>query len=274
MSREPLPSVYVGDRTLLVHTTWGFHLYCPSQEMSITPHLALHGTFETPLANFLIRHLAKGDSVLDVGANIGVFTVLAGFLVGTEGHVLAVEPVPHHLSFLRRNVMTNWLGPRTKVIASAAGHESGELVIRANDRWGGLASAKTVGDEELTVGVIDEGSYDISVPIDRVDALVAGDDRVWSCVKIDVEGFEYQVLSGMADLMHSGRVKAVVFECIAFRMKDDWGPFCQLLRAYEMKGWTFAVLTDEGEQAVPVSLIVDHGYLYHVLMRSPATRGA
>ncbi|WP_226345352.1 FkbM family methyltransferase [Agilicoccus flavus] len=260
-------AVYVGDGRLLVQTVWGFHLYCPSREMSIVPHLALSGSFENELASYLMTAVKPGDTVIDIGANIGVFTTLLGHLVGSEGQVLAFEPVLENYMFLRDNVESNWLGQRVSTHRMALGDANGEIRIKSDPRWGGLSSAMTVDDGTMTMGVGDDTSHVEQVDCFVLDDIIEGVDDI-SLVKIDVEGAELRVFRGMLGLLRANRVARVVFECIAPRMKSDWKPFVSLLNGLENDGWTFSLLGSAGTSPVPatVSAIAAHGYLYHVLM--------
>lgn len=104
-----VPSVYIGDGRILVRTIWGFHVYADARELSITPQLALNGAFELPLARWLMNHVRQGEVTVDVGANIGLFSVFMGHLVGDGGRVYSYEPVPETYELLQDNVESNWL---------------------------------------------------------------------------------------------------------------------------------------------------------------------
>ncbi|WP_052466511.1 FkbM family methyltransferase [Mobilicoccus massiliensis] len=262
-------AVYVGEGRLLVTTAWGFHLYCPSREMSIVPQLVASGKFERELADFLISSILPGDVVVDIGANIGVFTTMLGHLVGDKGRVFAFEPVSANFDFLRDNVESNWLGPRVSLHQCAIGDSNELEYIKSHPCWGGLASVGSVGTSQMTTGVSGRGSYIEQTQVFRLDDILEGDGEL-ALVKIDVEGHELRVFRGMSQLLADRRIRAVVFECIASRMGDDWRPFVSLLAELAKDGWTFSILRGERQgESVSVEDVAAHGHLYHVLMRRP-----
>ncbi len=69
--------------------------------------IAAQGVWEPNLSNFIVSRLRHGDTFVDVGANIGYYTLLAARCVGREGAVVAIEPLPTALGELRRNTEIN-----------------------------------------------------------------------------------------------------------------------------------------------------------------------
>jgi FkbM family methyltransferase len=135
----------------------------------------------------------RADVVWDVGANVGVYTRLCLERVGNEGHVVAVEPVPSNAARLRE------LGPpeRLTVIEAALATTDGRmsLVVSGKD---GETSSLGDGPDALTVRVA------------RGDTLVTEGVPRPQIVKIDVEGFEGDVLDGMPDALSS--VRSLIIE--------------------------------------------------------------
>jgi FkbM family methyltransferase len=125
--------------------------------------------------------LRPGDTFVDVGANVGYYSVLASRIVGSTGTVLAVEPQPAALSMLALNG-TGRESPIT-VVAVGASDETGSSQL-----W-----VRPEGDKSsLSPG---GSATPVSVPLDTLDHLCAGLSRV-TLLKIDVEGHELQVLRG------------------------------------------------------------------------------
>lgn len=132
----------------------------------------------------LAQHLKPGDIAIDIGANVGAYTLFMAGLVGPSGRVIAVEPQPSVLGRLRENVAFN---PELTVTiaATALGATEGEVVFEtnaANEGEGRMAKAP--------------GAAGVTVPLTTLDALLAreGVTRL-AAMKIDVEGAEPQVLS-------------------------------------------------------------------------------
>ncbi len=101
------------------------------------------GINEWPVQKWLAANLHSGDVVYDVGANVGFFTVLAARLVGTEGHVVAFEPVPDNAAAVRHNVALNKMTQVT-VLQQAVSDDVGEGKLLLAYYSGG-SSLDTVG---------------------------------------------------------------------------------------------------------------------------------
>ena len=136
-----------------------------------------------------------GDTVLDIGANIGVTAVISGVLVGS-GRVVAIEPVPETFLHLEANTAAAGLGNITCVPAAIGDHEGTvDLVTRAGSNF-----AAFVGYEDVLDRYTDYAAYPARVM--TVDRLVEelGLDRV-DVMKIDVEGYELEALRGAASTL-------------------------------------------------------------------------
>ena len=82
--------------------------------------LILDKTWQPALTRRMLETLEPGSLFVDVGANIGLFTILAAARVGRGGRVFAYECNPELLSFLERNVEMNWFSDRVRVVPKAA----------------------------------------------------------------------------------------------------------------------------------------------------------
>ena len=145
---------------------------------------------------FIRRYLRPGDTVVDVGANVGSITLSAATLVGPGGEVLSIEAHPRTFQFLKQNIALNRCGNVTAV-HTAVGDKPG--TVRFTDR---------MCDDQNAVSTAGGG---IEVPVQRLDDLVSF-ERV-NLLKIDVEGFELFVLRGAAEVLK--RTDCVFFESCA-----------------------------------------------------------
>jgi hypothetical protein len=101
---SPLPSVAVGGGRLLVRTPWGSPLLARADDLTATPRLGVHGVYEPGILPSLERLLRSGDAAVDIGANVGLFTLRMAEVVGPSGRVVAVETDPDLHAVLIDNV--------------------------------------------------------------------------------------------------------------------------------------------------------------------------
>lgn len=95
-------------KSFIVKTIYGFKLFIkPNIDNGLEKTIYYHGTYERGFAEFLKQNLKKGDIFIDVGANIGLFTLLSSKLVGNVGRILSFEPNPEIFEQLEVNVNLN-----------------------------------------------------------------------------------------------------------------------------------------------------------------------
>jgi FkbM family methyltransferase len=243
-SAQPLHGTYVGNNRVLVRAVWGGRLLVPGDDLSHLPELVSNGIYDVPLTTFIQREIKPGDTVVDVGANIGIFTVLAGYQVWESGRVIAYEANPHNVEVLRDNVSLNWLSDRIQIVPKAAGREPGRLPFLAPRRFGGSGSLQPV--EHLLVTEDRRDTVDrLEVDVEALDIQLENLNRI-DLIKIDVEGGEEQVFAGMERLLGSGAVRRVSFELARDWLGADWAPFAERLRGLAAGGWAFATIPNSG----------------------------
>jgi FkbM family methyltransferase len=242
---------YVGNGRVLVGPVWGGRLLLPSDDLTLMPELMTDGTYDVPFTAFLQRSVNPGDTVFDIGANVGLFTLLMAFQVWEFGRVVAYEANPRIVELLRDNVSMNWLNDRVEIVPKGAAATTGELKFIAPRRFSVTGSLRPVEHllvNEDRVDTLDE----ITVPVEPLDVQVGRFERI-DLIKIDVEGAEEQVFAGMTQLLESGVVRRVSFEVASEYMGDDWERFTNRLRDLHARGWQFATISTDGE-AVPIEL--------------------
>jgi FkbM family methyltransferase len=164
-------------------------------------HVLRHGNFAQAEVETARACLQPGDVAVDVGANVGLFTVPLALAVGPGGRVLAVEPLPENVERLETNLHRNGLGNVT-VVSAAAGSQDGavQLQVAADSAFSSVAAVT----KYRVVGAL-------RVPCRRLDSLwdELGRPRV-ALVKIDVEGAELSVLDGAQEMLRSSRPTLLV----------------------------------------------------------------
>ncbi|ABL79111.1 FkbM family methyltransferase [Thermofilum pendens] len=159
---------------------------------------------EGPVDEFIRSALSPGDVFVDVGANVGYYTLL-GVLRGAR--VVAMEPVPQTVAVLKANLRLNGFSGVIVVDKCAWSTRGRVTLFVPSGRYYGLSSA--YHDRGV------KGSL-VGVEAVRLDDVLRGFDRI-RLVKLDVEGAEYDVLKGMESVLE--RVDFIVVE-VSRRAKD------------------------------------------------------
>lgn len=158
---------------------------------------------------FVLHALREGDVFVDVGANVGTYTLLAAGVVGCR--CIAIEPVASSFEQLVDNLCLNQVLQRVDAHRVAVGNERGSICI--TDQQG--AMNRVVGLNRCAAKVPTN-----LVPMRTLDELVSG--KAATIIKIDVEGFEPEVVAGAMQTLRSSSVLAVLMEtnCRAGRNED------------------------------------------------------
>ncbi len=206
LARAGQQAVYLGDDTALCRVL-GKHLcYVDTRDRALAPHLLLNGCWEPWITLAIGRLLRPGMICIDVGANLGYFTLLMADLVGPAGAVVAFEPNPRLCGLARSSLYASGFRDRTCLSEFAAADRDGAVVELSFD------AALPMN------GTIVGGSRPGSTPVKtvRLDTACGGLPRL-DLVKIDVEGAEEAVWDGMQDLLDRHAGACVVLEWNAQR---------------------------------------------------------
>jgi FkbM family methyltransferase len=149
---------------------------------------------------------SPGQTVVDIGANVGVFSLWAASRIGPTGRLISAEPHPLSYRYLERNLAP--FAPFARPVQTACGASEGELELHYVPGRLSVSSFEPRPDR----------TGHVRVPVARLDALAAtgGIDHV-DLLKIDVEGAEEQVIEGAGSLL--ARVRRLVIEIEANRQR-------------------------------------------------------
>lgn len=150
------------------------------------------GDNEIPVQEAIVANLSEGGVFLDVGANVGFFSLVAARVVGPSGTVVAFEPVPENASAAERNAALNSFA-RVRVVQAAVGAAPGRMTLHVTRHPGGAALASSAAPPDRVNSIeVEVVSLDAAFESGRVPPP--------DLVKIDVEGAELDVLRGMSGL--------------------------------------------------------------------------
>jgi FkbM family methyltransferase len=145
----------------------------------------------------VLHYLRDSDVFLDVGANIGAYTVLASGVSGAKS--IAIEPVPQTYAYLKDNVTINHINHKVRTENVAAGSQTG--ILNFTTREGATNHVLAPGELQTST---------VPVLVKQLDSIV--EKETISLLKIDVEGFEMEVVKGAIEVLSNPGLKIVVME--------------------------------------------------------------
>jgi len=159
---------------------------------------------EEPEVLAALKSLARpGGVVLDIGANVGLFSLLMARWAGKTGRVLAFEPAPESLQALRTHIQLNLLTDRIAAIGCAVSDTTGEAKFYAHS-FNGENTLSAAFARRVPV------ARPVLVPVTTVDAFCAAHRIAPALLKVDIEGFEIHALRGAKETLRRHRPAVVV----------------------------------------------------------------
>lgn len=164
-------------------------------------NLSVHGVYEPFETSLVKQHIKKGDTVLDIGANIGYYTLIFASLVGDEGKVVAFEPEPELFQLLTRNIDLNQYRnviPVQKAVAEGEGVT--KLFI------------DTFSSVDHRMYDSEDGRESVEIEMVSLDRFLQAADRNVDFIKMDIQGAEGSALKGMDALIRQNRRLMMITE--------------------------------------------------------------
>lgn len=227
-------TIYLGKQRALTTTQRGHLMYVQTTDLSLAPWIMLNGVWEEACTEIFCDVVRPGMTVVEVGANIGYFTLLAADCVGPNGCVHAFEPDPQNFELLRDNVEVNGFTGRVTLHREALSDHAGRATFYSTTKHRGNGSLierlDQLGDNSGEVVPFD-------VDVATLDAFALGPIDV---LKIDAEGSEPFVFRGGRETIErSPNVTAIVEYWPKFFAKagEDAAEF---LREREREGFSLA----------------------------------
>ncbi|HTA97451.1 MAG TPA: FkbM family methyltransferase [Solirubrobacteraceae bacterium] len=219
----------------------GLTLWYDSDRPSNTVRGLAAGAYEESIAHLFANTLDQGMVVVDVGAHIGYFTLVAAKLVGPSGHVWSFEPDPANRTSLEYNLEVNEMVDRVSVVPLAVTSTIGRRAFyrMRNDTGSSTLYPSTEGNgQRITVATTSLDTWADTEGWPRIDL-----------VKIDAEGAEAAVLDGMTELIKRNPHVVVVLEFQADALQSAGEePIEFLRRLLKMASGQVNLLDDGGSR--------------------------
>lgn len=212
------------------------------------------GAYEPEVTSAIRSRLTQGSTMVDLGANVGYYSVLAGRMVGPNGRVYAFEPDPDAYSYLCRNINLNHLINVTaepKAVANTVGPKS---FLRPELEGGHIVDAPLPFATTVQTTTLDDYFASISWP--RVDLI-----------KMDIEGGEAGALAGMKELSARNPQLALIMEFNLSAMRRAHVTPLRIAHLLRALGFRFGCVIEKGLRPISIDNSLPVSYsLYNLLL--------
>jgi FkbM family methyltransferase len=210
----------------------------------ISTAIAQRGIWEPAETRFIINTLKPGDSLVDVGANIGYFTLIGSALVGTYGKVFAFEPDPDNYAILATNIESNHCA-NVQLFEAALSNQTSQGKL--------FLSETNMGDH--TIYSLDDGRASTDISLVNGAELFRDRSEKIDFLKIDTQGSEFQVIEGLVtSLEYSLPDLVMLLEFSPNSIIKTGATGTALLDLLEPLAGFFYILDGKAGDLIPISL--------------------
>ena len=201
-------AIYLGNHLALTKTIYGHKMYVETRDISLAPHILIDGYWEQWITNVFRQSIQPGMQVLDIGANIGWYSVLAADLIGPNGRLTSFEANPAMAEIAYRNLMVNGFATRASVEQKAVYSESKQLEFQIYEHHMGSSSLFASKDSAAS---FHDTLMSLQVQAVSLDEFLPAGSQI-DFIKIDAEGAEPYILKGAARLLSENRHVQIMME--------------------------------------------------------------
>lgn len=210
-SNYALPAVYLGNSRALIRTIYGHKMYIDTRDESIAPHLLIDGYWELWINHVVQGTVKAGMNVLEIGANLGYYTLLLASIIGAKGKLYAFEANPKVFKNLFSNVLVNGFSDRVELVNKAAVDKSGAITFYALKKLHGSGSIVDLTGEAY-LNKIDDEAETFTVDAVSVDDFLKDKPARIDFIKMDAEGSEPRIFNGMQGLIRNNLQLTIIAE--------------------------------------------------------------
>jgi len=197
-------SVYLGDNKVLTMTCFGRRIIIDTRNIQ-NYTIITHGIYDRGVTWAIKKYLKPGNTMVDVGANIGFFTLLGNHIVGPKGKVYFLEHNPDIFELMKSSVHINAFRLRSVRLNMAAFNKTGTLELTWN-------IAKHGGGHLVTTDKAQLNEKTTEVIIEKLDNLIQVEDLPVDLIKIDTEGSELYALQGAREILDKSPKCVIITE--------------------------------------------------------------
>lgn len=217
-----------------------------SKNSEVSFHLVLKGKWEETETELIKNEIYDGNVVLDIGANIGYFTLIFAKKVGSKGKVFAFEPEPNNFRLLKKNVQVNNF--QNVVIENfALSENNGRINLYLSER--DVGSHRVYQSNKVTNNFVTVKKIKLDDYLKKYSF-----SKNISFIKLDVEGAELDVLKGMTGILKNNKPLKILLEYSPSNLKEFGNNPEELLKFLNQYKFSFNIIDSDKKEIRPITV--------------------
>lgn len=236
-------SVYIGNNRVLSKTVYGQKIICSASDISLTPHIIHDGYWENWITKVFLEIVKPGMTVLDIGANIGYYSLLAASRVGATGKVISFEANPELADILASNFSINGYLNFSTVNNIAVYSEEKQIPFTLCRKH--LGSSSLWMNEKVANAYYDHAET-IIVQAKPLDSVIPKETQV-DFIKMDAEGAELHILKGGHRIINENKHLMILSEFSHPHITASNSSFDEFIEKIHQFGFSIYEITTDSQ---------------------------
>lgn len=240
-----------GANGFVVKSVLGSPMLLNLNDVGISRELLVKGIHEKESTRQIQKELRPGMTIVEVGANIGYYSIIEAKVIGKTGKIYAFEPSSENIQLLRANLALNSLNDMVTVIPKAVGAVSGnqKFYIMSKRNMSSFYRRK----EDEVIKLVDT----VDVPTVTLDEYFSGKVG-FDYLRMDVEGYETEIIKGMRNMLTSGHGPQGMFIEVHSQLLNEAGGSCRdFVMELSLYGYEVSVARYRGRADVVAKSVRD-----------------
>ena len=255
--QQPRELIYLGNNKALTRTIWGQKMFLDTRDISITPHILLDGFWEMWITKVFVETIKEGMTVVEIGANMGYYTLLAASIIGPSGKLYAFEGNSTVYECLLQSVAVNGFLDRVTLVNKVASGKSGKMKFHKLKQ---LQGATSISSREALFKFHKYADQIETVEVETVslDDYFNGYNPNIDLIKIDAEGSEALIFQGMKKLLQENPHVTIICEFTPDLISGTGENPKQFLEAITEHGFKLRIInTDSNLEEVSIDKLLN-----------------
>ena len=251
----------------VIRTINNYKMYLDPMDPGLSSTLFVTGKREEQLKYVLSKEIKQGDTIIDLGANIGYYALMEQDIIGSSGKVYALEPSPGNFALLKKNVLLNNAQDVIELFQLAGGAKKSKEKFYLSD----YSNLNTFIPKLYNCGIDSKGISDDFIMAEIIDMTTfIKNKRKIDLIRMDIEGFEVEVFEGLQQAIEDNLfIGKIVFECHFPKYDDKEHSMRKQLKMLFSNNYYPKIMTSNDEKITKFS---ERGYKADKLIQTSESR--